>query len=64
MIFVLGAIAAGAAVLLVLISIREWGYHCGHKHGYAKGRYDADNWWIGIEQQTDQARQKIWREHT
>ena len=29
---------------------------------YDHGRKDADNWWLGVEQQADQARLKIWEE--
>jgi hypothetical protein len=40
----------------------DLGRNVGDKEGYERGRVDADNWWLGVEQQVDQARQKIWKE--
>ena len=42
--------------------LRDIGYKAGWKDGYLQGRKDADNWWLGVESETDQARQKIWKE--
>lgn len=30
--------------------------------GYWRGRADADNWWLDVEQEVDQTRQKMWKE--
>lgn len=35
----------------------------GFEQGYCRGRTDANLWWIKLEYEVDQARQKIWREH-
>ncbi len=56
-----------AILLLILMCLCEQhGYNDGRKRGkeegYRLGRIDADKWWLGIEEQADQARQKIWRE--
>ena len=58
----------GTLVAIVLIALvfhqlgykkgREDGYHAG----YDLGRKHADNWWLGIEEQANQARQNIRRE--
>lgn len=33
-----------------------------HKRGYRQGRRDADNWWIGLEDQTARERKRLWME--
>lgn len=38
------------------------GFLKGHGEGYLEGRKDADNWWLGVESGSDEARKKIWRE--
>lgn len=40
----------------------ERGYKRGKEEGYKLGRIDENNWWLGAEQQADQARQKIWQQ--
>jgi flagellar biosynthesis/type III secretory pathway protein FliH len=58
----------------MFLVFRAWGYRRGHKEGaedgyqrgydagHIAGRRDADNWWIEVEAEADQARQKIWKE--
>lgn len=62
----LGGIASLSLVALLVIGFRDLGYKSGmkdgHTAGYDQGRKDADNWWLGVESQADQARQQIWRE--
>lgn len=50
-----------AEALLLALS-NEHGYQRGHDKGYLEGRKDADNWWLGVESGSDEARKKIWRE--
>jgi hypothetical protein len=59
----LGLLALGL-LLLLLIGFRDLGYKSGFNEGYQQGRKDADDWWVGAEQQADQARQTIWREES
>jgi hypothetical protein len=37
----------------------ERGQELGYSRGFDMGRRTADNWWIGSEQQVEQARQTI-----
>jgi hypothetical protein len=55
----------GVASLLALLVVAGSGFYMrGFARGYIVGRRHADDWWIGLEQQVDQERQKIWKEHT
>jgi hypothetical protein len=58
MMTVVGWIALPVGVLLFSV----WSHLELYKRGYAKGRKDADNWWIGAEAGVDKTREKIWRE--
>jgi hypothetical protein len=54
-----------ASVITLLIVARKWSCHVydeGHKDGFAKGRQESDNRWIGVERQVGEEREKIWRE--
>jgi hypothetical protein len=63
---VFGSIAFVILNALACAAFRDIGYRRGRKDGdqvgYERGRVDADNWWLDVEQQIDQARQRIWRE--
>lgn len=63
---VLGVVCSVLSVVLLiatlLVSMHNWAYKAAWKEGYAAGRKDADNWWIGAEAGAEQARQTIWRE--
>jgi hypothetical protein len=54
------------ALILIAIAFHERGYRRGSKasyqNGYEFGRRDADNWWIAVEAQVDEARRQIWKE--
>lgn len=54
------------AELAIIVWLCLWfhkrGFKRGRDDGYKLGRVDADNWWLDVEQQVDQARQKMWRE--
>jgi hypothetical protein len=56
------------AIVLISLAFHNWGYQKGSKAGrdagYDEGRKAADNWWLGVEAEADQERQKIWREET
>jgi hypothetical protein len=62
------SIAIGILVFLVATHLlfHRWGYRKGQRDtfdaGYLAGRKDADNWWVKLEEEADQARRKIWRE--
>lgn len=62
----LGAVCLFLAILLFLVSTFLWFHRRGFQHGkdqgYIDGRKAADNWWLGVEAEADQARVKIWRE--
>jgi len=55
----------GALILIVCALFDRKNYKRGFDEGYARGeeygRLKADNWWLGAEEGTDQARQEIWR---
>jgi hypothetical protein len=57
----LGALCSLISIALVVALFRDLGYKSGMKDGYAKGRIAADNWWIGIESETEEARRQIWK---
>lgn len=69
MMSILGVVVLPAAIAIFLAITHLWfgdrrykkGAKDGHALGYAMGRKDADNWWIGVEAETDRARQQIWR---
>jgi hypothetical protein len=50
------------AVILLQCLFGLFCYKLGSDYGYKGGRIEANNWWIRAEEQTDQARKKIWRE--
>jgi hypothetical protein len=50
------------AFFLALLIFSVWTHTELYQRGYAKGRKDADNWWIGTEKDADEARVRIWRE--
>jgi hypothetical protein len=66
------AIFVGELVAIVLIALAfhergrrggiKKGYLAGYGEGFAAGRKQADNWWIGLETEADKVRQQIWRE--
>ena len=61
-----GVILIVAVYTVLLLAVRssacKAGHREGYKSGYTQGRKDADNWWVGVESEVDQARVKIWRE--
>lgn len=61
-----GVVAFIAAFVLIQLAFGDWryrkGYEAGLEEGLKQGQKRADDWWIGVECQVDQARQKIWRE--
>ena len=67
---ILGWVSLSLSALIVLVlshlAFGWWRYvkgvEQGTDQGYIKGRKDADNWWLGVESEADQARVKIWRE--
>jgi hypothetical protein len=59
---IFGVLCSLICIALLVALFRDLGYKSGVKDGYAKGRLDADNWWIGAESEADQARRQIWRE--
>ena len=57
-----------ALLVLLLAFFLEWhgyseGKRKGYERGYCQGRTDANLWWIHLEVDVDEARQKIWREN-
>jgi hypothetical protein len=58
----LGGICAGIAGVVLLFGYLAWSHLEFYKRGYAKGREDAEKWWIGLEEEVDQERVKIWRD--
>src|SRR5882724_9003928 len=63
---ILGAISAVIFLALLVALIRDAGYKAGVKDGYAigygAGKRDEGNWWLELEHDTLQVREKIWRE--
>ena len=60
-IFFFGQLAVFVFLLLYFHHLGEKiGYKRGRDEGYNLGRIDADNWWMEIELQAEQARRKIW----
>ena len=56
-------------LVVFLAFFLEWhGYREGKKkgfeQGYCRGYSDANLWWIKLECEVDQARQKIWKENS
>jgi len=61
------------AIVILLVALAAWraGYKVGEKEGdrtgytrgcdagYERGRKEVDDWWIGVEDEADQARQKL-----
>jgi len=62
----LAAILLGILGTLVSIgthlAMHGRGYRRGLRHGYELGRKYADGWWLGIEREIDEERQKLWKE--
>ena len=60
------------AILLTLVSLgthlafHRMGFRKAQKEffdkGYLEGRKAESNWWIGVEDQANREREKIWRE--
>lgn len=60
-----GVIAMGVAALLGLnVLVVLYVGSVAERHGYKRGREDADNWWIRADLQSDRERQRIWREES
>jgi hypothetical protein len=65
--YVLGGAALLSLVEVIFIEIawkrgRKYGWKAGYEEGLKDGKIDADNWWIRAEEQTDEARMKMWKE--
>jgi hypothetical protein len=68
----IGFYILGGAALLSLLEVtfieiawsrgRQQGWKDGYEEGLKDGRIHADNWWIRAEEQTDEARMKMWKE--
>lgn len=66
----LGWICCGLGTIIIIVltvralqaSARAAGFKDGYANGYAKGRKDADNWWIGVEEEADEQQRQLWRE--
>lgn len=58
----LGGLCAGIAGVALLLGYTVWSHMEAYKRGYAKGREDAEKWWVGLEEEVDRERVKIWRE--
>lgn len=56
------AIGAFLAIMLAARALQASARANGFKDGYAKGRTDADNWWLGVEEQADEEQRNVWRE--
>ena len=56
----ISAVIAGIA----LFGVSAWSHLEAYKRGYVRGRRDADGWWMGMEEEADRERVKIWREET
>jgi predicted GNAT superfamily acetyltransferase len=59
---ILGAAASLSLCMLVLAAFYKAGEKIGYGKGYDQGRLVADNWWLGVELEVDQARVAIWRD--
>lgn len=67
---ILGVVALSVGILVFLVATHlsfhrrgfKKGYLDGYGEGFTAGRKQADNWWIGLEDQANQVREKIWRE--
>jgi hypothetical protein len=59
------AIAEAAAYVLALFFLERAalrrGYEKGCKHGYERGRVDAEKWWIDQGTAVDRARAEFWK---
>ena len=64
----MGALICGALALAFHRGSRtpkadyQRGYQDGHACGYEQGRLHADNWWLEMEKDVIQEREKIWKE--
>ena len=59
----IGVIAVILVIALFLICLCEWSYQRGFRDGSAKAPAAPDwNWWVQMEREVDEERQKIWRE--
>lgn len=58
--YVLIGLVELAVIVVLLCGFHErgWrrGYKAGDQAGYDRGRIEADNWWIGVEQGTQEFR--------
>jgi hypothetical protein len=61
-------LAAGLSIFAGIALVVAYAYNFGrlraYKDGFEKGRKSADNWWLGVEEEVDRERVKIWREET
>ena len=57
-----GSIAATVTFFAARRVHHHRSYSRGLKEGYELGRKSADDWWIGVERQTEEERRRIWRE--
>jgi hypothetical protein len=44
--------------VMVAVVFRARGHEAGYDKGYEAGRKDADNWWMGIEKEVEQAQRR------
>jgi hypothetical protein len=60
----LGSLCAGIAGVALLLGYTVWSHMEAYKRGYAKGRQEADDWWIREEEEVALERVRIWRDET
>jgi hypothetical protein len=46
-------------IVMALLCFHNWGFRKGCEQGYAQGRKDEANWWMGAEKEADQVLQKF-----
>lgn len=59
---ILCAILSALALVALEIYCCRQHYHAGRKRGFKEGCIATDQWWNGVEEEVDRARQQIWRE--